>query len=69
MFKGDKSHVLTSGQSADKLDYLSCVCISEWEYIFQVIYILRWQQRLSTKTDGVVNVVEQSFARKGKYRS
>ena len=32
--KVGKSHALTSGQSTDRLDNLSCVCISEWEYTF-----------------------------------
>ena len=46
--KGGKPHALASGQSADRLDNLSCVRISEWEYIFRVTYVLRWQQYLST---------------------
>ena len=29
VLKSGKPHALTSGQSADRLDYLSCVCISE----------------------------------------
>ena len=67
--KGGKPHALTSGQSADRLDNLSYICISEWEYTFQVTYVLRWQQRLSTQTGGGVNMMEQSFAQKGKCRS
>ena len=46
--KGDKPHALASGQSADRLDNLSCVCISEWKYIFRVTYVFSWQQRLFT---------------------
>ena len=46
--KGNKPHALTSEQSADRLDNLSCVHISEWEYTFWVTYVLKWWQRLST---------------------
>ena len=38
--KGGKPHALTSRWSADRLDNLSCVRISEWEYIFQVTYVI-----------------------------
>ena len=48
VLKDSKPHALTNRQSADRFDNLSCVHISEWEYIFQVTYVLRWRQRLST---------------------
>ena len=48
MLKGGKLYVSTSGQFADKLDNLSCIRINEWEYIFQVTYILGGIRRLST---------------------
>ena len=48
VFKGGKPYALISRQSANRLDNLSCVYISEWEYIFRVTYVLRWQQRLFT---------------------
>ena len=48
VLKGGKSHASISGQSADRLDNLSCIHISEWEYTFRVTYILRWRQGLST---------------------
>ena len=38
--KGGKPHALTSGRSANRLDNLSYVHISEWEYTFRVIYVL-----------------------------
>ena len=38
--KSSKLHVLTSGQSANRLDNLSCVRISEWKYIIEVTYVL-----------------------------
>ena len=38
--KSDKPHALVSGQSADRLDNLSCIRINEWENIIQVTYIL-----------------------------
>ena len=38
--KDGKPHALTSRQSVDKLDNLSCVRISEWKYTFQVTYVL-----------------------------
>ena len=40
VLKGGKPHASISKQSADGLDNLSCVSISEWEYIFRVTYIL-----------------------------
>ena len=43
VLKGSKFHTSISGQFADRLGNLSCVCISKWEYIFWVIYILKWQ--------------------------
>ena len=46
--KGCKTHVLTSGRSADRLDNLSCVRISEWVYTFQVTYVFKWQRCLFT---------------------
>ena len=66
VFKDGKPHVLTSRQFADRLDNLSCIHISEWEYIFRVTYVLRWRQHFLTLTGGVVDVMEQSFARKSK---
>ena len=63
VLKGDKPHASTNEQSTDRLDNLSCVRISEWEYTFRVTYILV-ARRLSTETGSIVNVVEQSFARK-----
>ena len=69
VFKDGKSHALISERSVNKLDNLSCVFISEWEYIFWVTYVFRRQQRFSTLTDDDVNVVEQSFALKNKYAS
>ena len=48
VFKGGKPHALTSGQSLDGFDNLSCVCMSEWEYTFWVTYVFRWQRRLFT---------------------
>ena len=47
VLKGNKSYTLTSRQSVDKLDNLSCVRINEWEYTFQVTYILGNVQYLS----------------------
>ena len=41
VLKGGKLHALTSGQYENRLDNLSCICISEWEYAFQVTYIGR----------------------------
>ena len=38
--KDGKSHASISGWSADRLDNLSCVCIIEWKYTFQVTYVL-----------------------------
>ena len=46
VLKGSKPHALTNRQSVDRLDNLSCICISEWEYTFRVIYILRWRRHL-----------------------
>ena len=66
VLKGDKLHTSTSERSADKLDNLSCVRISEWEYTFQVIYVLGNVQRLSTQIGSVVNVIKQSLAQKDK---
>ena len=66
VLKDDKPHALTSRQSIDRLDNLSCIRISEWEYTFRVTYILRWRRRFSTETGGVVNMVKQSFAQKSK---
>ena len=40
VLKGGKPHASTSGRSADRLDNLSCVRISEWEYTFRVTYVL-----------------------------
>ena len=40
MPKDGKPYALTSGRSADRLDNLSCIHISEWKYPFQVTYIL-----------------------------
>ena len=48
MLKGGKPHASTSGRSADRLDNLSCVYISEWEYTFQVTYVLSNVRCLST---------------------
>ena len=69
VLKGGKPHALTSGRSADKLHNLSCVHISKWEYTFQITYVFRWRQCFFTETGGVVNMVEQSFARKDKFGS
>ena len=38
--KGGKPHALTSRRSADRLNNLSSVRISEWEYTFRVTYVL-----------------------------
>ena len=40
MLKGGRFYALASDQFVDRLNNLSCVCISEWEYAFQVTYIL-----------------------------
>ena len=40
MLKAGKHHASTSRQSAERLNYLSSVHISEWEYTFQVTYVL-----------------------------
>ena len=40
VLKGGKPHDLISRRSADWLNNLSCVRISEWKYTFQVTYIL-----------------------------
>ena len=40
VLKGGKPHTSSSGRSADRLNNLSCIRISKWEYIFQVIYAL-----------------------------
>ena len=39
--KSGEIHTSICRQSADKLDNLSCIRISEWEYFFRVIYVLR----------------------------
>ena len=39
VLEGGKAHNSTSRQSADRLDNLSCVRISEWKYIFRVTYV------------------------------
>ena len=39
LLKGGKFHASTSRQSADRLDNMSCVRISEWEYTFHVTYV------------------------------
>ena len=39
VLKGGKPHTSTSERSADRLDNLSCVRISEQEYTFQVTYV------------------------------
>ena len=62
VLKTCKPHTSPSGQFADRFDNLSCVYISEWEYTFQVIYILEDIRRLFTSIGSVDNVVEQSFA-------
>ena len=41
LLKSSKSHALTIKQFADKFDNLSCIYINEWEYIFQVTYVVR----------------------------
>ena len=48
VLEGGKPHASTSRQSADKLDNLNCVHISEWEYTFRVTYIQGDIQCLST---------------------
>ena len=48
VLEGGKPHASTSGRSADRLDNLSCVRISEWEYTFQVTYIQGDVRRLFT---------------------
>ena len=48
VLKGSKSQASKYRQSADKLDNLSYVRISEWKYPFWVIYILKWWQSLFT---------------------
>ena len=54
VLEGGKPHASTSGQSADKLDNLSCVCISKWEYTFWVTYIQGDVRRLSVKVVEVI---------------
>ena len=66
MLKGSKPHASTSRQSTDRLDNMSCIYISEWEYTFQVRYVLGGVRHLSTSTGGVIDVMEQSLARKSK---
>ena len=39
VLKGSKPHPSISRQSIDRLNNLSCIYISEWEYTFQVTYI------------------------------
>ena len=48
VLKDGKPHALTCGRSADRLDNLSCICISEWEYTFRVTYIQGDVRRFST---------------------
>ena len=48
VFKSGKSHALTSRQSVNRLDNLSCVYIREWVYIFRVTYVFWWWWHLST---------------------
>ena len=48
VLEGGKPHASTNRQSADRLDNLSCVCISEWDYIFRVTYVQGDVRRLST---------------------
>ena len=40
VLKSSKPYASTSGQSIDRLDNLSCVCINKWEYAFQVTYVV-----------------------------
>ena len=46
--KSDKSHASSGKQSANRFNHLSYVHINEWEYTFQVTYILVDVQRFFT---------------------
>ena len=48
VLKGGKLNASISGRSADRLDNLSCVRISEWKYTFRVIYVQGDIRRLFT---------------------
>ena len=48
VLKDGKLHASTSRQSADRLDNLNYVHISEWEYTFQVTYVQGDVRCLST---------------------
>ena len=40
VLKSSKLHASISEQSIDRLENLSCIYISEWEFTFQVIYVI-----------------------------
>ena len=39
VLKSGKPYISTSKQSVNRLNYLNCICMSEWKYNFQVIYV------------------------------